>query len=49
MNHVEARVKAAIAKKDESISLLRDQLAGVTGQLRATEAVLAQQQQELFI
>ncbi len=44
---VEARVKAALAKKDETVSGLRDQVAALTRQLQATEEVLAQQQQEL--
>eukprot|EP00798_Chlamydomonas_sp_ICE-L_P006342 gene6342-2967_t len=47
MNHVEARVKAAIQKKDETIENLRQQLSLCFKQLHETEAVLAQQQEEL--
>lgn len=48
MTHVEGRVKAAIAKKDETISSLRQQLADLGAQLRSTESVLAAQQAELY-
>ena len=47
MAHVEARVKAALAKKDETVMGLREQVVVLSQQLRATEAVLSQQQQDL--
>ena len=47
MAHVEARVKAALARKDEAVSGLRGEVAALSQQLCATEAVLAQQQKEL--
>lgn len=47
MAHVEARVKAALVKKDETVAALRAQVNALSQQLRATEDVLSQQQQEL--
>jgi hypothetical protein len=45
--HVEARVKGAIARRDEAIQGLQWQLAEAVEALRGTEAVLAAQQDEL--
>jgi hypothetical protein len=47
MRHVEARVRTAVAKKDESIGALREQLGAALAQLRGTEAVLEAQQADL--
>jgi hypothetical protein len=47
MHHVECRVKAAIAKKDEAIMRLQQQLTAALDQLRGTEAVLEAQQAAL--
>ncbi|GFH12415.1 reticulocyte-binding protein 2 a [Haematococcus lacustris] len=47
MEHVEARVRAALARKDESLASAQQQIAALSAQLRNTEAVLAQQQAEL--
>jgi uncharacterized membrane protein YecN with MAPEG domain len=47
LQHVELRVKAAIARKDESIQQLQQQLTAAVEALRGTEAVLAAQQEEL--
>jgi 5-azacytidine-induced protein 1 len=47
MGHVEARVKALIARKDDAIVRLQQQLGSVLEQMRGTEAVLAAQQAEL--
>ena len=47
LQHVELRVKTAIARKDEAIQQLQHQLAGAVEALRGTEAVLAAQQEEL--
>jgi hypothetical protein len=47
LQHVELRVKAAIARKDESIQQLHQQLTAAVEALRGTEAVLAAQQEEL--
>jgi hypothetical protein len=48
MESVEARMKAAFAKKDEVVVSLRDQLAGATAQLRATESILELQRVEMM-
>lgn len=48
LQHVELRVKAAIARKDEAIQQLQQQLAAAVDALRGTEAVLAAQQEELY-
>lgn len=45
--HVEARVKGAIARRDEAIQGLQRQLAEAVEALKGTEAVLAAQQDEL--
>eukprot|EP00873_Tetraselmis_striata_P033440 jgi/Tetstr1/453704/TSEL_040660.t1 len=45
MDHVEARVKAAIGKKDEQITKLRRELDASVRELRQTQAVLEAQQQ----
>lgn len=47
MQHVEARVKATLARREEVIAGLREQLAAVTAELGRTQAVLRQQQEEL--
>lgn len=47
MRHVEARVRTAVSKKDETIATLREQLATALAQLRGTEEVLAAQQADL--
>jgi hypothetical protein len=47
LQHVEARVKAAVSSKDEAIAALKGQLAEALAALAGTEAVLAQQQAEL--
>lgn len=47
MSHVEARIKATLVKKDETIQQLRDQLAAMAAELRSTQEVLRQQQDEL--
>ena len=44
---MEGRVKAALAKKDETVAALRAQVTELSRQLRATELVLSQQQMEL--
>jgi hypothetical protein len=46
--HLELRVKAAVARKDEAIQQLQQQLAAALEALRGTEAVLATQQEELY-
>lgn len=43
----QARVKAALARKDEQLSAAQAQAAQLAAQLRSTEAVLAAQQAEL--
>lgn len=48
MEHVEFRVKAVIAKKDEAIVRLQQQLVAALEQMQGTEAVLAAQQAELY-
>ncbi len=40
MRQVEARVRAAVARKDETIAALREQVQVVNGQLVAVEAML---------
>jgi chromosome segregation ATPase len=40
LDHVEARVKAAIQRKDENIATLRSQLDAALDQMRSTEAML---------
>lgn len=40
MRQVEARVRAAVARKDETIAALREQVEVVNGQLVAVEAML---------
>ncbi|KAG2432445.1 hypothetical protein HXX76_008791 [Chlamydomonas incerta] len=47
MAHVEARVKATLARKDEVIAGLREQLATLAAELRGTQEVLRLQQEEL--
>lgn len=47
LQHLELRVKAAVARKNESIQQLQQQLAAAIEALRRTEAVLAAQQDEL--
>jgi uncharacterized membrane protein YecN with MAPEG domain len=47
LQHVELRVKAMVACKDEAIQQLQQQLAAALEALRGTEAVLAAQQEEL--
>ncbi len=47
MSHVEVRVKATLVKKDETIQQLRDQLGAMAAELRSTQEVLRQQQDEL--
>lgn len=48
MVHVEYRVKGVIAKKDDAIVRLQQQLSSALEQMRGTEAVLAAQQAELY-
>ena len=48
MVHVEYRVKGVIARKDEAILRLQQQLSAALDQMRGTEAVLAAQQAELY-
>lgn len=48
MQHVEYRVKGVIAKKDDAIQRLQQQLSAALEQMRGTEAVLAAQQAELY-
>lgn len=43
----QARVKAALARKDEALVAAQQQVVSLASQLRSTEAVLAQQQAEL--
>lgn len=40
MEHVEARVKAAFQKKDDTIAALRAQLAGAVQEMQSAEAEL---------
>lgn len=47
LQHVELRVKGAIARRDETIVQLQQELAVAVEALRGTEAVLAAQQEEL--
>ena len=47
MSHVEARIKATLARKDEAAAALREQVASLSSELRSTQAVLAQQREEL--
>ncbi len=44
---MEARVKATLARREEVIAGLREQVAAVTAELGRTQAVLRQQQEEL--
>lgn len=46
---VEARVRATLARKDEVISGLREQLAALASELRRTQEVLRQQEEELGV
>lgn len=48
LQHLEHRVKAAVARKDEAIQQLQQQLAAALEALRGTEGVLAAQQEELY-
>ena len=43
MNHVEARVRSALSKKDESLKEAKDQVLALTRQLKATERILEEQ------
>ncbi|KAG2454006.1 hypothetical protein HYH02_001049 [Chlamydomonas schloesseri] len=47
MAHVEARVKATLARKDDVIAGLREQLSALASELRGTQEILRQQQEEL--
>lgn len=48
MDHVESRIRAAIAKKDEVIERLRKDHDAVAAELRQTKDVLKRQQQALW-
>ena len=45
---LEARVRGVVARKDDAIAALREQLAAALAQLRHTEAVLERQRDELL-
>ena len=47
LKQVQMRVQTAVATKDETIASLRQHLVKITQQLKSTEAVLQQQQDEL--
>ena len=47
LKQVQMRVQTAVATKDDIIATLRQQLDKTTQQLKSTEAVLQQQQDEL--
>lgn len=47
LKQVQLRVQTAVATKDDTVAALREQLDKTTQQLRFTEAVLQQQQDEL--
>jgi hypothetical protein len=44
---VESRVKATLSKKDEALSVLREQAGSLSRQLAQTEGMLAQTREEL--
>ena len=47
LKQLQLRVQTAVATKDDTIAALKGQLDKTTQQLRSTEAVLQQQQDEL--
>ena len=47
LKQVQLRVQTTVATKDDTIAALRKQLDKTTQQLKSTEAVLQQQQNEL--
>lgn len=47
LKQIQLRVQTAVAAKDETIAVLREQLSSTLQQLKSTEAILEQQRAEL--